>query len=93
MAALLFFLSLTTQDPEKVVIAQEQGNFIQGLCMPLYKALVNLFPTAQPCCDQMASNKAIWDKKYARGIVFWGFFVTCYFFFLHCRVSDLLVWT
>lgn len=50
-------------DPEKVVIAQEQGNFIQGLCMPLYKALVHLFPTAQPCCDQMASNKATWDKN------------------------------
>jgi hypothetical protein len=47
-----------------VVIASEQGNFINGLCMPLYKALVNLFPTTQPCVDQMQSNGAMWAKKY-----------------------------
>lgn len=50
-------------DPEKVVIASEQGNFINGLCMPLYKALVNLFPTTQPCVDQMQSNGATWAKN------------------------------
>lgn len=45
------------------MLAKEQINFINGLCMPLYKTLVSVFPTIKPCLEQMSSNKKSWEER------------------------------
>lgn len=71
---LSFFLSLffpffspifiSSQDPGKINPAQEQENFINGLCKPLYGALRDIFPTVEPCLEQMMSNLAVWENRF-----------------------------
>lgn len=51
-------------DPEKIVIEKEQINFINGLCMPLYKTLQTVFPTISPCLDQLKKNLTDWEWRY-----------------------------
>lgn len=50
-------------DPEVINPAQEQGNFINGLCKPLYGVLHEMFPTVLPCLNQMSYNLAVWEQR------------------------------
>jgi len=50
-------------DYTKIVLAKEQINFIGGLCMPLYRALLGVIPTVKVCVDTMESNKKEWENR------------------------------
>lgn len=50
-------------DRDKIIIANEQINFITKLCTPLYKGLIYVFPLMQACMDQMNSNLRSWNQR------------------------------
>jgi len=51
-------------DPTKIIVAKEQMNFINGLCMPLYVSLASVFPTVKICVKQMESNSRDWETRF-----------------------------
>jgi high affinity cGMP-specific 3',5'-cyclic phosphodiesterase 9 len=48
-------------DKTKIIIPQEQINFISKLCMPLYEAATVIFPNMRDCCRQMTENQESWQ--------------------------------
>ena len=51
-------------DPTKIIISKEQINFINGLCLPLYKTLTGANPFVSPCIEQMQSNLQEWERRF-----------------------------
>eukprot|EP01128_Nolandella_sp_AFSM9_P007509 TRINITY_DN4133_c0_g1_i1.p1 TRINITY_DN4133_c0_g1~~TRINITY_DN4133_c0_g1_i1.p1 ORF type:complete len:618 (+),score=142.26 TRINITY_DN4133_c0_g1_i1:26-1855(+) len=57
-------LSVTPfMDRGRIIIANEQINFITKLCTPLYKGLIYVFPLINVCMDQMNSNLESWKQR------------------------------
>jgi len=48
---------------DKVILANEQINFITKLCSPLYAALQGVCPGMVVCLDQMKSNLRQWQQR------------------------------
>jgi len=60
-----FNLSVTAfMDPSKIILAKEQMNFINGLCLPLYNSLASVFPAVKMCVKQMESNCREWETRF-----------------------------
>jgi len=51
-------------DPSKIILAKEQMNFINGLCLPLYNTLASVFPAIKVCIKQMESNCKDWEMRF-----------------------------
>ncbi|XP_049849760.1 high affinity cGMP-specific 3',5'-cyclic phosphodiesterase 9A-like [Schistocerca gregaria] len=49
-------------DRDKIIIAQEQVNFIEKLCLPLYTQLAFVLPELEECCETMNTHKKNWHK-------------------------------
>jgi len=50
-------------DREKIIVANEQINFITKLCTPLYNALQGVYPGMVVCLDQMKTNLKNWNQR------------------------------
>jgi len=50
-------------DKHRIIIAKEQMNFIDNLCLPLYENLVLIFPNIQYCIKQLQTNRTEWQKR------------------------------
>lgn len=50
-------------DAQKIIIAKEQMNFIQNLCLPLYTQAAVVFPGIQTCCQQLITNRGYWNER------------------------------
>lgn len=50
-------------DGHKIIIAKEQINFIEKLCMPLYELLAAIFPNIGACVKQMCDNRDAWQTR------------------------------
>lgn len=49
-------------DRNKIIISKEQLNFIEKLCMPLYKETAAIFPKMERCIKQMQANRDSWEQ-------------------------------
>lgn len=50
-------------DKEKIIVAKEQMNFIEKLCLPLYIQMAQIFPEIQQCCQTLQENKESWQRR------------------------------
>jgi hypothetical protein len=50
-------------DKTKIIIAKEQINFIEKLCMPLYGQISQVFPPLEACCRQLEENRDNWQVR------------------------------
>jgi hypothetical protein len=49
-------------DRSKIIISKEQLNFIEKLCMPLYRETTAIFPKMDRCIRQMQANRDSWEQ-------------------------------
>eukprot|EP01117_Protostelium_nocturnum_P002499 TRINITY_DN1320_c0_g1_i2.p1 TRINITY_DN1320_c0_g1~~TRINITY_DN1320_c0_g1_i2.p1 ORF type:complete len:431 (-),score=116.75 TRINITY_DN1320_c0_g1_i2:37-1329(-) len=52
-------------DRQKIIIAKEQINFIEKLCMPLYTLASAVFPQIESCVRQLEENRNGWKARLA----------------------------
>ncbi|PRP75427.1 high affinity cGMP-specific 3',5'-cyclic phosphodiesterase 9A-like [Planoprotostelium fungivorum] len=50
-------------DRDKIIVAREQINFIERLCMPLYVLLAQVFPQVESCVRQLEENRNNWKTR------------------------------
>jgi hypothetical protein len=49
-------------DRSKIIVSKEQLNFIEKLCMPLYRETAAIFPKMDRCIKQMQANRDSWEQ-------------------------------
>jgi len=50
-------------DGNTIIISQEQINFIEKLCLPLYEQISAVFPALDSCVAQLKANKEGWAHR------------------------------
>lgn len=50
-------------DKEKIIVAKEQMNFIEKLCMPLYDLVAQIVPDVSKSCERLEENRNIWQRR------------------------------
>lgn len=53
-------------DKERIIVAKEQINFIEKLCMPLYSLMSQIFPEMVKCCHTLEENRERWLRIFYR---------------------------
>ncbi|XP_072118636.1 cGMP-dependent 3',5'-cyclic phosphodiesterase isoform X2 [Mobula birostris] len=53
---------LEMMDREKAYVPELQINFMEHICMPTYKLLMDIFPQAEPLYQQVKANRDQWVK-------------------------------
>lgn len=48
---------------EKIIVAKEQMNFIENICLPLYNQMALIFQPLQKCCEALNENRGIWKTR------------------------------
>lgn len=50
-------------DKDKIIVAKEQMNFIEKLCLPLYVLVAQIIPEVGHCCERLEENRNIWQRR------------------------------